>query len=366
MVASTVGGQLGDRIGLGRMLAIGLAVEAIGTGLIAVGGDALEATIAVALAGVGAALAWPSLNGMVASQLPAAARSHAYALRFGILNAGIGIGGLASGWVISLDHPDTFALVYTVDAASTFVFASIVFLGMRNSPGFRPLAAPPAPGPVGEAPAVRGYRAVLSNRPFVGFLVCALLLGVFGYAQLNGPWAAFATLIVGATPRTVGIAFAVNTAVIVGAQLVVVRLTRRWRRSRLLGCTAAFWTAAWLVTGLSALPALHGLPADIALVASLGMFGLGETFLSPVNGALPNDLAPDHLRARYNALASSTWPLGGLIGPPIAGALLGSPLPTSWVLVIAVGAAVAGVVGLGLGRVLPARTERPLVEAPAG
>jgi hypothetical protein len=165
------------------------------------------------------------------------------------------------------------------------------------------------------------------------------------------------------TPQIVGIGFAVNTAVIVVAQLGVVRATARWRRSRLLGCTAALWTLAWVVTGLSALPVLHGLPAEIALVGAMGIFGLGETFLSPVNGALPNALAPEHLRARYNALASTTWPVGGLIGPPLAGLLLGSPFPVAWAIVIAVGTAVAGLGGLLLGRSLPAQVDRQPVEA---
>ncbi|MDQ1512755.1 MAG: hypothetical protein QOC59_597, partial [Microbacteriaceae bacterium] len=90
-----------------------------------------------------------------------------------------------------------------------------------------------------------------------------------------------------------------------------------------------------------------------------------ETFLSPVNGALPNSLAPDHLRARYNALASSTWPLGSLIGPPLAGVLLGGPTPVAWAAVIAVGTVVAGLGGLRLGRRLPANVNRPPVDVPA-
>ncbi|MGN6744392.1 MAG: MFS transporter [Amnibacterium sp.] len=360
MVATTGGGPLGDRIGLGRTVVVGLVAQATGTALLAVGGGLAEATVAVSVIAAGNGIAWPALNGLIAGQLPLAEQPRAYALRFGVLNAGLGIGGLASGWIVSLQNPASFQLIYGIDASTTALFALLVVVGMRRTPGFR--ADPAHPHHDGDGPRQpRGYRAVLADRAFVGYLSCALALGVFGYAQLNGPWAAFATLVGHATPRVVGIGFAVNTAAIVVSQLAVVRLTRTWRRTRQLALTAALWALAWAATGLATVPALRGLPAALVLVLALGVFGLGETFLCPVSGAMPNVLAPPHLRARYNALAATTWPLGGLIGPPVAGLLLGGPAPLGWVVLITAGTAATAVGGLVLGRFLPARAD----EAPA-
>jgi MFS family permease len=81
---------------------------------------------------------------------------------------------------------------------------------------------------------------------------------------------------------------------------------------------------------------------------------------------MPNVLAPPHLRARYNALASSTWPLGSLVGPPLAGLLLGSATPASWVLLITVGTLLTSAGGLALARLLPAAANRPPAEVLAG
>jgi MFS family permease len=364
MVATAGGGPLGDRYGLGRMLVVGLVAQALGTAMLAVGGGVLEAAAAVAVIAAGNGVAWPALNGLIAGQVPLAEQPRAFALRFGVMNAGLGIGGLASGWIVSLDDPGSFQLIYGIDATTTSIFAAIVVLGMRGTPGFLPdPAARRRPG--SDRPRAGGYRAVLADRPFTAYLVLALVLGVFGYAQLDGPWAAFATLVGHATPRVVGIGFAANTAAIVVSQLAVVRLTRRWRRTRLLALTAVLWAAAWAATGLATLPALHGLPADVVLVAALGVFGLGETFLSPVSGAMPNVLAPPHLRARYNALASTTWPLGSFIGPVVAGALLGSSVPITWVVLIVLGTASAAFGALWLGRILPAHVDRAPVDETA-
>lgn len=351
--ATTLGGPLGDRIGLGRLAGIGLLVQAAGTALLASAPGPAIAAIGVALNVSGSSLVWPGLNGLVAMQVPAEGRSRAYAMRFGLLNAGIGIGGLASGWVVSIERPTSFHLVYGVDGVTTAVFAVLVLLGLRRSPGY-------GPGSERTALARGGYRAVLRDRAFVGYLAVALALGVFGYAQLNGPWASFVTGSGGATTRIVGFAFAANTVAIVITQLTVERVTRRVRRSRLLILTAAIWGIAWVLTGVAALPVFRGPVADIGFVVALVVFGLGETFYSPVGGGMPNALAPEHLRARYNSLASMTWPLGGFLGPPLAGALLGGSMPGAWVGVIAVGLLATVVASAVLGARLPREIERPL------
>ena len=353
--ATTLAGPLGDRIGLGRLAWIGLLVQAVGTGLLAVAPHPLVAAVGVGVNAIGNALVWPALNGLVAAQVPPDGRSRAYALRFGVLNAGIGVGGLASGWLVSIQHPGTFHVVYSVDAVSTALFAVLILFGLRGTPGIS--ATPPPKGAAGRAGG--GYRAVLRDRAFVGYLGVAFALGLFGYAQLIGPWAAFVTGEGGGTTQVVGFAFAANTAAIVAVQLGIERITRRARRSRLLILTAVFWAAAWAITGMAALPAFRGPVADVGFVVALAVFGIGETFYSPIGGAMPNALAPEHLRARYNSLAAATWPLGGFIGSPVAGALLGGAVPGAWVGVILVGTLATAAAAAVLGRRLPRSVEIP-------
>lgn len=368
LVLGVAGGSVGDRVGVGRVLVFGMVVSGLGTAALAVVRSPGPATLAVAASGTGEALIWPGLNALIAAQLPAAARPRAYAVRFGMLNAGLGVGAFVSGSIVSLTHPASFELIYVFDAATTLVFGLLIVTFLRHSPGFRSLIPRQDEGEDGDgslAPS-GGYRAVLADRRFVAYLICMLLFILFGYAQLDSPWAAFATGVVHASPQIVGIGFAVNTGVIVVAQLGVANLIKRWRRSRVLLGVGTCWTIAWAVTGLANWRLLAGVPADVALAVSLGVFALGETMLSPVNGALPNDLAPEHLRARYNALASTVWSVGTLIGPPIAGLLLGSKVPVAWVAVIAAGTALAAVGGWSLARFLPAGIDRPVLEPPSG
>lgn len=359
-----VSGSLSDRVGLGRLVVVGMTLMGlsglllaapVGTGALAV----VVSFVAVALESGGSAMTWPTMNGMVAVQLPPERRAHAFSLRFGILNAGIGIGGLVSGLFVSLSHPATFQLVYLLDAATTFGFALIVAVFLRHSPGFGPHRADSASQEQAESPAHGGYRAVLRNRAFVAFLALNFLLFLFGYAQLNGPFGAYATLVAHAGTRAVGFAFAANTAAIVATQLLVTRLTRRWRRSRLLLLAAGIFTLAWAITLLAALPGLGVIGASVALVVSLGVFGLGETMYAPVEGGLPNELAPDELRGRYNAASFTVSSVAGLVGPQLAGVLLGGANPVTWAIVTTAGMGVTAVGAVVLGRLLPASVDRP-------
>ncbi len=353
LAATGFGGPLGDRIGLGRLAGIGLLVQAGGTALLAVAPTPAPAVAGVVGTAVGNAMLWPGLNGLVAAQVPPERQSRAYALRFGLLNAGLGLGALVSGWVVSIQHPASFHLVYAIDGSATAIAAVLVLLGLRGTPGYA------AEVVVREHAERGGYLAALRDRPFVGYLAVTLALGVFGYAQLDGPWAAFVTGAGGGSTRIVGFAFAANTAAIVVLQLVVERFTRRLRRSRLLVLTALVWAVAWGLTGVAALPEARGPVAAVGFVLALAVFGLGETFYSLVSGAMPNALAPEHLRGRYNSLGAASWPLGGFVGPPLAGVLLGGGLPGSWVGVIVVGLLVTAVAAAVLGPRLPTTIERP-------
>ncbi len=358
LLTGAVGGILGDRLGVGRLLLGGLLVSGVATVALADVRTPVFAMIVVALVGGGESVTWPALNALVATQVASANRPRAYALRFGVLNAGIGIGAIIAGSVVSLHRAASFELIYVIDGLTTLAFGVIIGFGLRRSPGFRAHSS----ARLEDHQISAGYREVLADRRFLGWLIVTSLFAFFGYAMIDGGWAAYATVIVGATPRIVGIGFAANTGVIVVSQMFVVKLTRSWRRSCMLAGVGVVWMLAWLMAGLADIPGLTHLSVDIALVLSLGIFGFGETLLSPVAGALPNDLAPEYLRSRYNALSSTAWSVGSIAGPPIAGLMLASSIPITWVVFVFIGSAIAGIVGLRLGRILPEEVERPFLE----
>jgi MFS family permease len=351
--AGAAGGVIADRVGLGRVAVLGLVLQAAGTVILGLAREPVAGTAGLTVMSMGSSLVWPSLNGLVTHQVPPEHRSRAFAVRFGLMNVGIGVGSLIAATTVSVTHPNSFHLVYLLDGATTAVFALILLVGLRNTAGWRP-----HPHHTGEV-VPGGYRTVLRDRRFTAYLGVLLALAVFGSSQTEGPWAAFVSQAPGGSARVVGLGFAANTAAIIVFQLPVERWTRGFRRSRLLVLCALAGAATWGLTGVASLPGLPPVAAGSLLVGAMAVFGVGETLLSPVINAVPNALAPEHLRGRYNAANSATYPVSKFIGPPLAGLLIGSGSPNSWVAVVTLGMLAAAGGAVLLGRRLPPAVEHP-------
>ncbi|RFA08090.1 hypothetical protein B7R54_01825 [Subtercola boreus] len=338
----------------------GLMLQAGGTLVLAVAREPVMGGTGLALLSMGNSMVWPSLNGSVTYQVPAERRSRAFAVRFGLMNVGIGAGSLIAAATVSVERPASFRYVYGIDGVSTALFAVILLVGVRGTVGWTAHAHRP------NALAAPSYRTVLQDKHFVGYLVVLLGLAVFGSAQTEGPWAAFVALGPGGTAQVIGFAFAANTLAIIVFQLPVERLTRSVRRSRLLILCALCGAAAWVLTGVASLAGLSAAWAAVLVVSALGVFGVSETFLSPVIKAMPNALASDGLRGRYNSLNSATYPVSKFLGPPLAGVLLGSGVPASWVVVVTLGLLLTAAGAALLGRGLPSVAEFSVFREPTG
>jgi MFS family permease len=345
-------GSLIDRFGPRRVQILALAVQVVGSALLAFVQDAPQAAVAMGLIGVGHAAFWPASQSLVAAVVPSAIRQRYYGTNFTLLNAGIGLGGLGSGLVVSEARPWTFTAIYLLDAV-TFLAPLAVLAGpLRHVGNTVPLETAVTDDRESGAPA--SYRDVLRDPVFRSVLAVTFFSAFVGYAQFEAGWTAYARTVAEASTRLIGVAFAVNTATIVLLQLVVIQRIEGHRRTRVLMLMSAVWAGSWSLMGLAGLvPA--SLSGAILLAASMGVFALGETLLSPVAPAITNDLAPDHLRGRYNAVSAAVFQAAAVVGPVVAGALLGRRLPAVFLGVLLAGCAAMVVLLLRVERVIPAR-----------
>ncbi|WP_259461099.1 MULTISPECIES: MFS transporter [unclassified Microbacterium] len=153
--------------------------------------------------------------------------------------------------------------------------------------------------------------------------------------------------------QVVGIAFAVNTVVIVLLQFAVLRLISGKRRTRVMQVMALIWALSWVLLGAAGLlPA--SLVAAIGVIAYMGVFAFGETMLQPTVPAMYNDLASDRTRGRYNAINSAAFQGGAIAGPLVAGVMLGEGLDSWFIGVMIVGSVAVGGLAMVLERVVTA------------
>lgn len=334
LLVSAPGGIAIDRLGPRRILMTSLLLMIVADVVLASATSAPVAAVALTLNGLAGGLSFPAFSSFIADVVPSGIRQRYFGINFSLLNLGIGLGGVLGGLLVDVRRPVTFQTIYLVDALSFVPALVLLAVPLRRVGGPR---AHPAPGSdvTPGAPGV-GYRAVLRQPAMASLLVLVFLTAFVGYAQLNTGMPAFARAVSEVSTRDVGLAFAANTLVIVLLQLVVLQRIEGHRRTRVIVVFAAIWATAWLLLGASGL--LPGtLGATVLVTACAAVFGLGETLLQPTIPALVNDLAPDHLRGRYNALSSGVFQLAAIVAPPVAGLMIGRGLAEAWVAMLVVG-----------------------------
>jgi MFS family permease len=338
LLAGPVVGVVVDRFGGRATLAGALVLLAVGFGSYSLIEEPWQAFLASAIAGVGNAGFWPSQSALLAGLTPQSRRHAAFALQRVTRNLGIGLGGVVGGLIATTSNPTSFTVLFLLDAA-TF----LVFIGM--------LAFVPEPElPADESVAPGRYADVLRNRVFLGITVLNVLFVSAGYAQFE-LLPVFAKNEAGVTEFGIGMIFFVNTVVIVLAQFPLAKALEGRRRMPALAAMTVLWAAAWIVVLLGGLW-LEALAAAVVFGIAAVVFGFGECFQGPVQGALVADLAPPRLRGRYMAVSTISWDIGFILGPAIGGFVLEAEPLALWPLAAAV-CLVAGAGAIALERTIP-------------
>ncbi len=345
LIVTGPGGTLIDRFGARAVLLAGLAAMIAGCTLLAFSTHPAVAAVALVLIGVNFGVSWPGFNALIATVVDGELRQQYFGVNFALVNLGIGVGGIIGGFFVDVDAPETFVAIFLADAISCLVPVALLLGPLRR---VRTQAQPSD-----DTPPTGGYREIL-RQPAVLWLTLLTFIAVFiGYGQFEAGFPAYARQVGEVSTRIIGVAFAVNTAVIVLLQFTVLsRITGR-RRTRVMWVMALVWALSWLLLGTAGL--LPGsLWAAIGVLAFMGVFAFGETLLQPTVPAVYNDLASDHNRGRYNAINAGAFQGGAIAGPVAAGLLLDQGLHVLYIAIMVIGCVSICALAYALERRLPA------------
>ena len=302
LICSPIWGRISDRFGRRPVLLVSLAGTAVGSLLTGLAGG-----LAVLLIGRiidGASGASVSVAQAAASDL---ARPAARPRLFGLLGAAFGVGfvaGPALGALAALSGPRLpFFLAAGLATVNTLV-------ALRRLPETRPPGLHPSPHRPGSLAALVGGRGVL---PLLGVAFCAL-------AAFSGFEATFALF--GQQHLGLGIASAAAVFTAVGAVLVVVQaglvqpvVTRLGERQTLVSGLLA--NAAGLIVLADARSWARAGPALLLLTVGQGLV---QTTMATVLVGRSDPGA----RGRALGAQQSAGGLARVVGPVVAGALLGA------------------------------------------
>jgi MFS family permease len=355
LLLTPVTGTAVDHFGPRPALIAGLLVEAGAVAALPLVNSVGSAFVVATALTTGGAFTWGPQSALLGRLTTTEDRQRVFGIQFLLVNLGLGIGGAISALIVTTADPSSFTRLYLIDALS-FVAYVVVLLTLRGVG-----VGPEATKPDGER-LEGGYREVIADRLLVRVALLGLVLATCGYGAMQVALPVFMTQISGLAVSWVAVAYTANTLFIVVLQMTVLKRMTGRSRTRMLLVVAGIWAMTWLI-----LAGTSYLPPALAIAGaclSTSVFALGEMMWAPIAPSLVNDLAPEHLRGRYNSVQGLVWGVAGAVGPAVTGVLLGGDHIVWWTLLIVAGCLGAGVMAARLhGHLTPELDGRVLASA---
>jgi MFS family permease len=307
IVINPISGTLVDRLGPGVMIITSSLMASTGLTCLAFSKSAGQLTFSALFLSLFAGGGWGPGATLLSRLVPPELRQRAFGLNFMFVNLGIGFGTLFAALIVDIHHPSSFTILYLINAGVGLLSMSL-FLTIRQFAKAVPEAHDPETA--GE-----GWREVMQDKTFRTFLLCGVLLMIGGYGSQESGYSLYFVNNLNFSIHYIGLILFFNTVTIVASQLIILNKIQGRSRMKVLATVAALWASFWFVLG-----SVKGLPLGVALtmlVVSMMIFAVGEALLAPISGTLVNELAPEHLRGRYNSAQGFVWGVAGTLAPLI-------------------------------------------------
>jgi MFS family permease len=298
LAASFCGGYLADWPG--RRATIVLSMFSSAATMLALSqAQTLPLIIILAgLAGMTAELYRPAASALIADLVPAEQQVVAFAWYRFAINLGFAVGPTVAGLLAS----HSFLFIFLGDALTSCAFGLLALFAL---PGYR------HPAMMQECERDGLWRTLRYDYRYLLFLLASALLAFVYFQHLS----TFALQVqaYGLSNTIYGLLISVNGICIIFLELPLSSITRRLPTRPVI----AF---GWLLiaVGFSLIAIAHTLAL---LILTVIIWTLGEMVHSPVSAAYVANMAPAHLRGRYQGIWGLAWGCG-LVLAPLLGSLL--------------------------------------------
>jgi MFS family permease len=281
----------------------------------------------------------PASSALLADVVPEGRRLTAFAGYRLAINAGYAFGPAVAGY---LAHRSFFYL-FLGEAITSAVFGVVALAALPE--GIRSRRSEERRG--------ESVRSAAADRRFLLFLL-ATVLAAFVYMQ-SGATLPLHVRDSGLGTTTYGWLISLNGLLIVALEFPLVGITRRFAAPPVVAAGVVLTGIGFALTGV----------ADTAVLLALTVviWTFGEMIAAPVGSAYVADLAPPHLRGRYQGAFNLTFAIGFVLAPALGTRLYDQSPGALW-LVCGLLGIVSGAMILGSRRLRahaePARSEAGL------
>jgi MFS family permease len=317
VIAAGVGGWTADRFGRRNALALSMFSSAATLLLLSQATSLPLIILLTTLAGLTGEMYRPAAAALLTDLTPAGERIPAFALNRLAINLGFAAGPAVAGLLAER----SFFLLFLGDALTSAAFGVIALTTLPEGVRVRR----------GEERRGEAVRTMLRDRAFLFFLVSSVL-GAFVYfqSQTTFPLHVRAS---GLSDADYGLLISLNGLAIVLFELPLVAITQRFPYRPVL-------TLGSLLVGLGF--ALNAVANDLPELAfTVLIWTLGEIIYAPVASAYVADIAPEHLRGRYQGAWGLTWGLAYVFAPALGAAIFAWSSDGLWLICGLLGLAAA-------------------------
>ena len=335
VMAAAVGGLVADRLGRKNAIAISMFSSAATLLALSQADEIVLIGVLTVLAGLTGEMYRPASSALLADLVPAGQRLPAFALNRLAINLGFAAGPATAGLLADR----SFTYLFVGDALTSIVFGVIALAALPEGVRTRR----------GEERRGEGVRTIARDRAFLFFLVSSLL-GAFVYFQSNATFPLHVKES-GLSNADYGLLISLNGLAIVLLELPFTSITQRFPAIPTLAVGS-------LLVGLGF--ALNAWAESLAALAfTVLIWTIGEIVYAPVASAYVADIAPVHLRGRYQGAWGLMWGLAFMLGPGLGAAFFAWNGDAFWLFCGLLGVLSAGLLLAG------PRTPRSRRQSPA-
>jgi MFS family permease len=334
VVAAAVGGLVADRLGRRNAIAISMFSSAATLLALSQADEIVLIGALTFLAGLTGEMYRPASAALLTDLVPAGQRLPAFALNRLAINLGFAAGPATAG--LLADY--SFTYLFVGDALTSVVFGALALAALPEGVRTRR----------GEERRGEGIRTIARDRAFLFFLVSSVL-GAFVYDQANVTFPLHVTES-GLSNADYGLLISLNGLAIVLLELPFTSITQRFPAIPTLAVGS-------VLVGLGF--ALNAWAESLAALAfTVLIWTIGEIVYAPVASYVA-DIAPVHLRGRYQGAFGLTWGISFMLGPLLGAVFFAWNGDAFWLFCGVLGVLSAGLLLAG------SRTPRSRTESPA-
>lgn len=312
-----VGGVCADRIGRKPTMVAAALLAAAALSTLALLTTPAAIAVFVAVFGFANAAFGPAAIACIADVVPPADRDRAFNLMFWAINLGMGAASLLAGFLAQF----SYSLLFWLDAGTAALTAVLILVAVPETLRHKRSAMPPA---------TRGrFADVWRDGVYMTFVSLVFLQSfVWAQAQTTLPLAMTRD---GLSESDYGVVLAIGSAMIIGGQLIVPRLTTRFSKATALALALAFFAVGFGAVGLVA-----GFTGYIVCAV---IWTIGNMMAAPPNATVIADLSPEQMRGRYQGVFSLTHAAAAFAAPAIGGFTFQFLGDGHWAVIFGIGAA---------------------------